>query len=160
MRDHWQDVLVGSIVGTVFAFFSYRQYYPSLGSEYSHRPYSPRIPREDEERLEMHDDPFEGGGGDPQPYDHHHHHDNVDDEEYELEGTVLRPHPPESLEDMWKSDEHAPPVRERSVRFGKQDDGLVLRGSDGTSALRMTRPEDSREIRLPDHVYRGAEDLR
>jgi len=107
----------------------------------------------------MHDDPFEGGG-DPQPHDHHHHHDNVDDEEYELEGTVLRPHPPESLEDMWKNDEHAPPVRERSVRFGQQDDGLVLRASDGTSALRMTRSEDSPEIRLPDHVYRGAEDLR
>jgi len=154
MRDHWQDVLVGSIVGTVFAFFSYRQYYPSLGSEFSHRPYSPRIQREDEERLETHDDPFEGGG-DPQPHDHHH-----DDEEYELEGTVLRPHPPESLEEMWKDDEHAPPVRERSVRFEQQDDGLFLRAEDGTSALRMTRSKDSPQIRPPDHVYRGAEDLR
>jgi len=162
MRDHWQDVLVGSVIGTVFAFFSYRQYYPSLGSEYSHRPYSPRIQIEDEERLETHDDPFEGGGGGHTAEDHHHHHhhhDVVDDEEYELEGTVLRPHPPESLEEMWKDDEHAPPVRERSVRFEQQDGGLFLRASDGTSALRMAR-SDSPQIRPPDHAYHGAEDLR
>ncbi|KAL0947059.1 hypothetical protein HGRIS_013200 [Hohenbuehelia grisea] len=53
-RHHWQDVLVGSILGTVLSYFSYRQYYPSLSSEMSHRPYSPRIPREDDERLPMH----------------------------------------------------------------------------------------------------------
>lgn len=45
-RHHWQDVLVGSIVGTVFSFFCYRQYYPPLESPLSHRPYSPRIPRD------------------------------------------------------------------------------------------------------------------
>ncbi|KAJ1310298.1 hypothetical protein OPQ81_007038 [Rhizoctonia solani] len=43
-RHHWQDVLVGSIVGLVLSYFSYRQYYPSLASPFSHRPYSPRIP--------------------------------------------------------------------------------------------------------------------
>jgi diacylglycerol diphosphate phosphatase/phosphatidate phosphatase len=41
--DHWQDVLVGSTLGAVLAYFSYRQYYPSLASKNSHRPYSPRI---------------------------------------------------------------------------------------------------------------------
>lgn len=46
-RHHWHDILVGSILGTVLAFFSYRQYYPSLSSELSHRPYSPRIKEED-----------------------------------------------------------------------------------------------------------------
>ncbi|CUA74169.1 putative diacylglycerol pyrophosphate phosphatase 1 [Rhizoctonia solani] len=46
-RHHWQDVLVGSVVGLVFAYFAYRQYYPTLESPLSHKPYSPRIPRED-----------------------------------------------------------------------------------------------------------------
>jgi diacylglycerol diphosphate phosphatase/phosphatidate phosphatase len=41
-RHHWHDVLVGSIVGLVLAWFSYRQYYPPLTSTLSHRPYSPR----------------------------------------------------------------------------------------------------------------------
>ncbi|KAF7338411.1 putative diacylglycerol pyrophosphate phosphatase 1 [Mycena venus] len=63
-RHHWQvsrafiqsafalisfeDVLVGSVLGTVVSYFTYRQYYPSLTSEVSHRPYSPRIARADE----------------------------------------------------------------------------------------------------------------
>ncbi|TRM61846.1 phosphatidic acid phosphatase type 2/haloperoxidase [Schizophyllum amplum] len=45
-RHHWHDVLVGSILGTVMAFFAYRQYYPSLADPLSHRPYSPRVRRE------------------------------------------------------------------------------------------------------------------
>jgi diacylglycerol diphosphate phosphatase/phosphatidate phosphatase len=45
-RHHWHDILVGSLVGTVLAYFSYRQYYPSLASPHSHRPYSPRITSE------------------------------------------------------------------------------------------------------------------
>ncbi|CAE7140126.1 unnamed protein product [Rhizoctonia solani] len=47
LADHWQDVLVGSSVGLVFAYFAYRQYYPTLESPLSHKPYSPRIPRDD-----------------------------------------------------------------------------------------------------------------
>ncbi|CCO35529.1 putative diacylglycerol pyrophosphate phosphatase 1 Short=DGPP phosphatase [Rhizoctonia solani AG-1 IB] len=46
-RHHWQDVLVGSTVGLIFSYFAYRQYYPTLESPFSHKPYSPRIPRED-----------------------------------------------------------------------------------------------------------------
>ncbi|KAJ6496543.1 phosphatidic acid phosphatase type 2/haloperoxidase [Mycena vitilis] len=46
-RHHWQDVLVGAILGTVVSYFSYRQYYPSLSSEVSHRPYAPRIAQDD-----------------------------------------------------------------------------------------------------------------
>jgi len=41
--DHWQDVLVGSLVGLLFAYFAYRQYYPSLSGLKSHLPYGPRI---------------------------------------------------------------------------------------------------------------------
>jgi len=44
-RHHWQDVVTGSILGFVIAYFAYRQYFPSLASPMSHRPYSPRVPR-------------------------------------------------------------------------------------------------------------------
>ncbi|CAE6424835.1 unnamed protein product [Rhizoctonia solani] len=65
-RHHWQDVLVGSTVGLIFAYFAYRQYYPSLESPLSHKPYSPRIPREDPYRestlpLTRSDDEHRGG---------------------------------------------------------------------------------------------------
>ncbi|KAJ1659717.1 hypothetical protein IWQ61_001241 [Dispira simplex] len=43
-RHHWQDVVVGSLIGIACAYFAYRQYYPSLYSHLCHRPYSPRIP--------------------------------------------------------------------------------------------------------------------
>ncbi|KAH8825586.1 PAP2-domain-containing protein [Flagelloscypha sp. PMI_526] len=48
-RHHWQDVLAGSILGTIVAYFSYRQYYPHLASSEAHSPFSPRIAREDDE---------------------------------------------------------------------------------------------------------------
>jgi diacylglycerol diphosphate phosphatase/phosphatidate phosphatase len=44
LTHHPLDVMTGSALGVIFAFFSYRQYYPSLSSTLSHRPYSPRIP--------------------------------------------------------------------------------------------------------------------
>jgi len=44
-RHHWQDVTVGSLLGLLVAYFTYRQYYPSLASEVSHKPYSPPIHR-------------------------------------------------------------------------------------------------------------------
>ncbi|KAF8559833.1 PAP2-domain-containing protein [Imleria badia] len=46
-RHHWQDVIAGSILGFVIAYFAYRQYFPSLASPMSHRPYSPRVPRDE-----------------------------------------------------------------------------------------------------------------
>ncbi|KAF8522303.1 PAP2-domain-containing protein [Hysterangium stoloniferum] len=45
-RHHWQDVLIGGLIGLAMAWFSYRQYYPPLADPLSHRPYSPRIPRQ------------------------------------------------------------------------------------------------------------------
>ncbi|PIL24044.1 hypothetical protein GSI_13795 [Ganoderma sinense ZZ0214-1] len=44
-RHHWQDVLTGSLLGLVTAYFSYRQYYPPLNSPLSHLPYPPRYKR-------------------------------------------------------------------------------------------------------------------
>ncbi|KAI8385014.1 phosphatidic acid phosphatase type 2/haloperoxidase, partial [Radiomyces spectabilis] len=42
-RHHWQDVFVGGLLGASFAYFAYRQYYPSLSSNYCHEPYALRI---------------------------------------------------------------------------------------------------------------------
>ncbi|KAF9179430.1 hypothetical protein BGZ51_006930, partial [Haplosporangium sp. Z 767] len=42
-RHHWHDVTIGSFIGTVFAIFSYRQYYPSLAATKSGRPFAPRV---------------------------------------------------------------------------------------------------------------------
>ncbi|KIM49414.1 hypothetical protein M413DRAFT_438592 [Hebeloma cylindrosporum] len=109
-RHHWQDVLVGSLIGTLFSFFSYRQYYPDLSSPLSHRPYSPRIKREDPEVLPMYQNNNNNDNGnfvgqrptDPsstayRPNTYH------SDEAYELEGTVPRPGPA-TLTEVWHED--------------------------------------------------------
>ncbi|KAI9510247.1 phosphatidic acid phosphatase type 2/haloperoxidase [Russula earlei] len=41
-RHHWHDVIAGSFLGIVTAYFAYRQYFPSLESEFAHLPYGPR----------------------------------------------------------------------------------------------------------------------
>ncbi|CAH7668215.1 phosphatidic acid phosphatase type 2/haloperoxidase [Phakopsora pachyrhizi] len=41
-RHHWEDVLIGSLIGLGFSYLSYRNYYYPLSSKQSHRPYSPR----------------------------------------------------------------------------------------------------------------------
>lgn len=38
--DHWQDVIAGSILGLVSAYFAFRLYYPSLRSPYVQYPLS------------------------------------------------------------------------------------------------------------------------
>lgn len=98
--DHWHDILVGCIVGYVLAYFSYRQYYPSLASPFSHRPYSPRIAREDDEEAEglpTHRRP----GGDQS---HRPSQDEIINDDVELaDGTVQRPGP-SHLSDAWRED--------------------------------------------------------
>ncbi|KAF8162840.1 phosphatidic acid phosphatase type 2/haloperoxidase [Crassisporium funariophilum] len=91
-RHHWHDVLVGSILGTVLAFFSYHQYYPSLASPLSHRPYSPRISSDDNDShiLPTHTKP---SGSTAAAY--------ADHDDIELDGTVPR-RGPGSLEDVWR----------------------------------------------------------
>ncbi|KAJ7632485.1 phosphatidic acid phosphatase type 2/haloperoxidase [Roridomyces roridus] len=94
-RHHWQDVLVGSVLGTVVSYFSYRQYYPSLSSEVSHRPYSPRIATFD--TLPSHH---------TQAHLAERDHPRVEDvvRSGPLEGTVLR-QGPGSLRDVWRDEE-------------------------------------------------------
>jgi hypothetical protein len=46
-RHHATDVIAGGIIGTLMAWYAYRQYYPPLSAEACHRPYSPRIAHED-----------------------------------------------------------------------------------------------------------------
>ncbi|KAF7295049.1 PAP2-domain-containing protein [Mycena indigotica] len=97
-RHHWQDVLVGSILGTVVSYFAYRQYYPSLASEVSHLPYSPRI--SDEMASNLH--PRRPSS---RQYRDDHHRPTGEDvfESGPLEGTVLRDGP-SSLRETWHND--------------------------------------------------------
>ncbi|KAF8911073.1 phosphatidic acid phosphatase type 2/haloperoxidase [Gymnopilus junonius] len=102
-RHHWQDVLVGSLVGTLFSFFGYRQYYPPLSSEQCHRPFSPRIKPDGQHevlptynRAHSQNVPMTGNG--------HHYSDSYDDN-YELAGTVPRPPGPGQLREVWRDNE-------------------------------------------------------
>ncbi|KAI7859447.1 phosphatidic acid phosphatase type 2/haloperoxidase [Circinella umbellata] len=42
-RHHWQDVFIGALLGSASAWFSYRQYYPSLSHSTSNNPFKTRI---------------------------------------------------------------------------------------------------------------------
>ncbi|ORX41134.1 phospholipid metabolism-related protein [Kockovaella imperatae] len=43
-RHHWQDVLVGSLLGLFIAWVSYRTYFPPLSHRQCHLPLAPRSP--------------------------------------------------------------------------------------------------------------------
>ncbi|KAG6868280.1 hypothetical protein C0993_005565 [Termitomyces sp. T159_Od127] len=98
-RHHWQDVLVGSVLGTVVSYFAYRQYYPSLASELSHRPYSPRIKRESVEILPTHHETSTGNHN--EMYNLNQPQGTFGDTGgFDLSGTVQRPDLP--LEEVWQ----------------------------------------------------------
>lgn len=52
-KHHWQDVLVGSLLGFAFAWLCYRQHYPSLQDPDSHRAlrYRETVPAAQERKL-------------------------------------------------------------------------------------------------------------
>ena len=114
--DHWHDVLVGSLLGTLFAYFSYRQYYPSLSSELSHRPHSPRIKDDVDAVLPFHrrnDSESAPVANQGLASDSAHRRQESAsqqqpltarverEEDYELEGTAPRPGGPGHLHDVW-----------------------------------------------------------
>ncbi|KAF8520494.1 phosphatidic acid phosphatase type 2/haloperoxidase [Hysterangium stoloniferum] len=39
-RHHWEDVVIGSALGMMTAYFSYRHFFPSLADPASHQPFS------------------------------------------------------------------------------------------------------------------------
>ncbi|KAK1232275.1 hypothetical protein PQX77_004649 [Marasmius sp. AFHP31] len=106
-RHHWQDVFIGSLLGTVMSYFAYRQYYPPLSSEMSHKPYSPRIKREREAILPIHHDNESSRSDTPmtQPPNRpntltRRYTDEPDSEGYEMAKTAKRPEP-----NTWKDGE-------------------------------------------------------
>ncbi|KAF9227605.1 PAP2-domain-containing protein [Gyrodon lividus] len=92
-RHHWQDVVAGAILGFVIAYFAYRQYFPSLGSPMSHRPYSPRVPR-DAPVL-----PTTAQDGEQ-------FRDSAEGEQVELMGGGVRRPDPGPLENIWSEGEN------------------------------------------------------
>ncbi|KAF8602675.1 PAP2-domain-containing protein [Ceratobasidium sp. AG-I] len=116
-RHHWQDVLVGSIVGLLLSYFSYRQYYPTLASPFSHRPYSPRIPRYLQEEANIpspEGTPAKMGPG-PQPHG---------GEDIELAGTVKRGG--EDLSEMWRRDREEENTRDQHRSAPKGDAAHIV----------------------------------
>ncbi len=91
--DHWQDVVAGSFLGILTAYFSYRLYYPSLSSELAHLPYSPRIHRLDAS-LPTHTRPEDG----PSYY----HRRSGSDTEVELLHGTVRKNDPAPQDQVWK----------------------------------------------------------
>lgn len=53
-KHHTWDVVIAALLGTLFAVFAYRQYYPSLWSPHSGIPFEPRIAKRNE--LDTNDD--------------------------------------------------------------------------------------------------------
>jgi len=64
-RHHWQDVLIGSALGLTTAYFSYRQYYPSLTSASAEQPFPPRLLKKEGAILPTHIVGGETNGGSP-----------------------------------------------------------------------------------------------
>ncbi|KAJ3906430.1 phosphatidic acid phosphatase type 2/haloperoxidase [Lentinula edodes] len=120
-RHHWQDVVVGSLLGTVMAYFSYRQYFPSLAADMCHLPHAPRITRETEHGLPVHfsrhpsaASRYSALGGNPQPPPGHYTDDPsssasiLELEGRSADGTLLRPNN-DSSPDLWDQGEEIAP---------------------------------------------------
>ncbi|KIM28177.1 hypothetical protein M408DRAFT_16373 [Serendipita vermifera MAFF 305830] len=110
-RHHSHDVVVGMLLGISIAYFSYRQYYPSLAHPLSHRPFAPRYepherPTASGDLLNMDDTPEPSQRGRGRGLDAEAaHEDNASDNEeldHEMEGTLPRSKP-FSLSELWKA---------------------------------------------------------
>ncbi|KIK59826.1 hypothetical protein GYMLUDRAFT_226813 [Collybiopsis luxurians FD-317 M1] len=123
-RHHWHDVVAGSLLGIIMAFFSYRQYYPDLANKLCHLPFGPRIKHEPNHQVlpvhfsrhpssSSHHTAVSAFGGNPHPSSGQ-YTDNPESPSFsalELEGrhfdsTVARPDP-ESLHELWQEDGEA-----------------------------------------------------
>ncbi|EIW82802.1 PAP2-domain-containing protein [Coniophora puteana RWD-64-598 SS2] len=121
-RHHWQDVTVGSLLGLIVSYFSYRQYFPHLAAPTSHRPHSPRVPHDADDHtdgiLPTHVHPAHSrpaaGHAPPQ-----HYRDSSGEQLELLDGTVQKAQPP-ALRDMW----HAGEDRDARGRGGSQDSSV------------------------------------
>ncbi|KAF8481531.1 phosphatidic acid phosphatase type 2/haloperoxidase [Gautieria morchelliformis] len=109
-RHHWQDVVVGSLLGLSLAWYSYRQYYPALSHPLSHRPYSPRISRNRTplSGLRMHDSDHFNQAGEPEglhPSRDSCHTDHDERTQGISQGTPVDHDTPISLKEVWKQGE-------------------------------------------------------
>lgn len=126
-RHHWHDIVVGSALGIVMSYFAYRQYYPPLSSELSHRPYSPRIKDNDSQLLPVHSHASAGNSTsynpntvNPFPSSNNRYNTTpspplvnpfnpphgYEDNRLGVDGTVQRPGPG-SITDVWKQGDSA-----------------------------------------------------
>ncbi|KAF5365745.1 hypothetical protein D9758_003266 [Tetrapyrgos nigripes] len=121
-RHHWQDVLVGSLLGTVMSYFAYRQYYPELSSLVSHLPYSPRLRYhgDNEGVLPLHhhrspsgSEEITGQNGNGRPGQNLVRRYTDEPIDYELEQTARRPDPG-PLEDIWSEGQRNDGIRDPS----------------------------------------------
>ena len=116
-RHHSQDVVVGMLLGISIAYFSYRQYYPSLAHPLSHRPFAPRyapseqvVTSNDSNLLNLDEDTPEasqgakGKGPDVEAAQGDDHSD-YEELDHELEGTLPRSKP-FSLSRLWTASTH------------------------------------------------------
>ena len=110
-RHHSQDVGIGMLLGISIAYFSYRQYYPSLAHPFSHRPFASRYdpvrkPKISEDLIDLDGNTpgasqtAKGKGPDLEAARAELDNDSEDEIDYEMEGTLPRSKP-SSLSKLW-----------------------------------------------------------
>jgi hypothetical protein len=92
-RHHWQDVTIGAILGSLCAYFAYRQYYPSLAHASCQDPYLTRLAycreSDQESLLPQTIPPIKSNNDQSSQYSDYHHHHEYTVENVELDNTPL-----------------------------------------------------------------------